>query len=62
MGGGGNITYTKQLKEETRCAMIQNIPLGLWKRARQKSIELDRPVKEIYVKLLEKWVKGEVEV
>lgn len=61
MSQGGNITY-KHPKETTDKALIQNIPHGLWKRCRIKSIDMDIPMKMIFVKLLEKFVNGEVEI
>ncbi len=61
MPQGGNITF-KVPKETTRIAHITNMPFGLWKKCRIKSIEIDVPMKTIFIKLLEKFATGETKI
>ncbi len=59
---GGNITYTKNVKEETDSALIRDVPHGLMKQCRIKSIEMDIPMKAIFIKLLKKFANGEIRI
>jgi len=68
MGGGGNPTWIKYLEEKKDDrALVQvlvsgNMPRNLWIAARIKAITQDQKINGVIIRLIEKWVKNEIEI